>query len=390
MADERAGRPSSPGSTASLRPANKRRVIELLRGASAGEITQAEIARTTGLASATVSNIVRELTATGLVETDPGAGRRGTVVRLSRGAGVVAGLDFGHSHLAVAVATLGGQVLAESRRPLAADHRYADGLDLAAAVLEETLAGVGHRLDDVRTLGLGLPAPVSDGVVRASAILPGWAGIDALAAASDRFGRRVHVDNDANLGALAEHRVGVAQHVDDVIFVKVSSGVGAGLILDGKIFRGAHGSAGELGHLTLDEHGPVCRCGSRGCLEAYVSTDSLLSMMAGQLPRAGVDDVMRAAREGNVAAVRLIEDAGLHLGWGLASVVNLLNPGMVVVGGEMARAGELLLGSARLGLRRHSLADAATTPVVVSELGERASLVGATLMALEQTELIED
>ena len=212
--------------------------------------------------------------------------------------------------------------------------------------------------------------------------------MNAVEVAQARFGCPVHIDNDANLGALAEHRVGVAQDETDVVFVKISSGVGAGLIVDGQIFRGSHGSAGEIGHLTLDEQGPLCRCGSRGCLEAYASTETAIAMMSVQLPNATIDDIFRVAREGNVAAMRLLEDAGLHVGWGLATVVNLLNPGIIVVGGDMARAGELLLDSARLGLRRHALADAATTPVVLSELGERASMVGAVLLAAERTDLL--
>jgi len=380
----------SPGSTASLRPANQRRVVELLRGHGDEEITQAEITRVTGLAAGTVSNIVRELTSVGLIETEPGSGRRGTVVRLARSAGLVAGIDFGHTHLAVAVADLSGRLVAETRHRLAADHAYDEGLVLAASLLDEVLEEAGHTIGGVRTIGMGLPAPISDDVVRSSAILPGWVGVNAVEVTQARFGCPVHIDNDANLGALAEHRVGVAQGEDDVVFVKISSGVGAGLILNGQIFRGAHGSAGEIGHLTLDDQGPLCRCGSRGCLEAYSSTETAIAMMAAQLPNATIDDIFKAAREGNVAAMRLLEDAGLHLGWGLATVVNLINPGIVVVGGDMARAGELLLDSARLGLRRHALADAATTPVVLSELGERASMVGAVLLAAERTDLLAD
>ena len=200
----------------------------------------------------------------------------------------------------------------------------------------------------------------------------------------------MHIDNDANLGALAEHRHGIARGHDSSVFVKVSSGVGAGIVLEDRLFHGSGGTAGEIGHLTLDENGPVCRCGSRGCLEAYTSTVALQSMMELQMPGASVDDIVRAARDGNVSALRALEDAGLHLGWALASVVNLLNPALVVVGGEMARAGELLLESARIGLRRHALDAVASTPVVASELGERASLVGAVLLAAERTELLSD
>ncbi|WP_457205226.1 ROK family protein [Nocardioides sp. P5_C9_2] len=382
---------SSPGSTASLRTANLQRVVDVLRGQEAGEpVSQADIARQTGLAPATVSNIVRELSAGGLLEVEPGRGRRGTTVALARSAGLVAGIDFGHSHVAVALGDLTGTLLAEERSTLNAGHLHTDGLDRAHDLLEQLLAGAGLDRAAIRTIGLGLPAPMTEGIVRSSAILPGWVGVNAPESARERFGATVHIDNDANLGALAEHRHGVARGHDSSVFVKVSSGVGAGIVLDDRLFHGSGGTAGEIGHLTLDENGPVCRCGSRGCLEAYTSTGALQAMMGLQLPGASVDDIVRAAREGNVSALRALEDAGLHLGWALASVVNLLNPALVVVGGEMARAEDLLLDSARIGLRRHALDAVASTPVVASELGERASLVGAVLLAAERTELLPD
>jgi predicted NBD/HSP70 family sugar kinase len=382
------GEARSPGSTASLRPANQRRVVDVLRDGAQQTVTQAELARVTGLASGTISNIVRQLSAAGLIETEPGSGRRGTVVRLSRSAGLVVGIDVGHSHLSVAVADLFGQLLVETRQRLAHDHRYEEGLRLASSLLDEALAEAGHTWAEVRTVGMGLPAPISDDVVRSSAILPGWVGVNARGVAQELFQRPVHIDNDANLGALAEHRTGAARGQDQAVYVKVSSGVGAGLIVDGQILHGARGTAGEIGHLTLDDQGPVCRCGSRGCLEAYAATGSIAEMMGAQLPGATIDDVFASARSGNVAASRLLEDAGIHLGWGLAAVVNLLNPGVVVVGGDLARAGEPLLDSIRLGLRRHVLADAAATPVVLSQLGDRASMLGALLLAAQRTDLV--
>jgi predicted NBD/HSP70 family sugar kinase len=382
------GEARSPGSTASLRPANQRRVVDVLRDSAQQTVTQAELARVTGLASGTISNIVRELSAAGLIETEPGSGRRGTVVRLSRTAGLVVGIDVGHSHLSVAVADLSAQLLVEKRHRLAHDHPYEKGLALASSLLEEALDEAGHAWAEVRTVGMGLPAPISDDVVRSSAILPGWVGVNAKDESQEHFQRPIHIDNDANLGALAEHRIGAARGEDQVVYVKVSSGVGAGLIVDGKILHGARGTAGEIGHLTLDDQGPVCRCGSRGCLEAYSATGTIAEMMGAQLPGATIDDVFESARSGNVAASRLLEDAGMHLGWGLATVVNLLNPGVVVVGGDLARAGEPLLEAIRMGLRRHVLADAAATPVVLSELGDRASMLGAVLLAAERTDLL--
>jgi predicted NBD/HSP70 family sugar kinase len=386
---------SAPGSTASLRTANQHRVLDVLRrhtversSASPARLTQADLARMTGLAPATVSNIVREFAAAGLVAIEPGSGRRGASVQLAPRAGMVSGIDFGHTHLSVAIGDLTGQILTEASQPLDQSHDHEDGLARAAELVDRELAGLGLDRSALRTIGLGLPAPMIDDVVRSSTILPGWVGVNARQVAEKHLGQPVHIDNDANLGALAEHRVGAARGHSTTIFLKLSSGVGAGIIIDNQVFRGADGTAGEIGHLTVDEQGPVCRCGSRGCLEAYASAGSVLELMSAQMPGATLDEVVAAAEAGNASALRSLEDAGFHLGWGIGSLVNLLNPSLIVVGGDLARAGDLLLDPARVGLRRHALDAVATTPVVASKLGHRASLVGAVLLAADRTQLL--
>jgi predicted NBD/HSP70 family sugar kinase len=388
-----AGTPQSakpaPGSAVSLRAANQRRVLGLLLDRDArSPATQAEIARKTGLAAGTVSTIVRELAAAGIVSTVAGSGRRGTTVQLARGAGLVAGVDFGHGHVGVAISEMSGQVLCEGRQALPPGHTHTEGLRVAQEMLDRLVESIDDDHLVLRNIGMGLPAPLSDNVVMSSSILPGWTGVDAREEAAKAFGADVLIENDANLGALAEHRHGHGRGHANVVFVKVSSGVGAGLILDNKLFRGTSGTSGEVGHLTLDEQGPLCRCGSRGCLEAYAATGPALTMMQEQMPDAGIDDVIDSARHGNVSALRVFEDAGLHLGWGLAMITNLLNPGVILIGGDMAHADELLLESARLGMRRHVLAGTTTTPVKVAALGDRAPLIGALVLAIDATDLI--
>lgn len=379
---------SSPGSATALRVANQRRVLAELRDRSGASVSQADLVRLTGLASGTVSTIVRDLATAGIVATVAGSGRRGTAVRLARGAGLVAGIDFGHRHVAVAVGDMAGSVLTEERRPLASTHEAAEGLGIARDLLDELLRQVDASPSDVRNIGLGLPAPISDDIVMSSAILPGWVGLNARDVASQELGVPALVENDANLGALAEFRHGAGRGHRNLVFVKVSSGVGAGLILDGSLFRGRDGSAGEIGHVTLDERGPLCRCGSRGCLEAYASSGTAIAMMSEHVPGATFDTVLDAARGGSAAARRVFEDAGLHLGWGLAALVNLLSPSILIVGGEMARAGDLLLEPAVAALHRHALPDSPPPPVVVAELAERASLMGALTLAIDATDLV--
>lgn len=377
-------------STGSPRETNRHRVLDAMLAFAGAELTHAQLSQHTGLAVGTVNSIVRELAAAGVVDTVPGAGRRGGTVRLGRGAGLVAGIDFGHSHLAVAIADMTGAIVAETKTIVDAGQDHEDGLALAQRMLDSLFTGHEDRRSLLRTVGVGLPAPFSHEVVLPSAIMPGWMGVDAQLLATKAFGVPAYVDNDANLGAIAEHRRGAGRGYSEMIYVKISSGVGAGLIVDNHIFRGADGMAGEIGHLTVDDQGPLCRCGSRGCLEAYTSTGAARELLATQLPDATFDDMIAAARQGNVPAVRVFEDAGLHLGWGLAAVTNLMNPGIVVVGGDMARAGDLLLDSARLGLRRHVLAGAAATPVVAASLGDRASLLGAVTLAIESTDLLAE
>lgn len=381
---------SAPGSTASLRAANQRRVIDALREATANApISQADIARTTHLAPATVSNIVRELAGVGLVETTGGAGRRGTEVRISRRAGLVAAVDFGHRHLRMAVGDLGGTVLAEDRLPLAPDHEHEVGLAMAETMLCGLLDSIAAGSADLLSVGMGLPAPVGqDGLVISSSILPGWVGVDAAAVARDRFAKPVHVDNDANLCALAEHRVGAGVGHDCMVYLKVSSGVGAGILIDGRPFRGSAGTAGEIGHLTYDENGPICRCGSRGCLEAYTSVGMLQEMLHLQHPDTSMSDLVATARGGDLAVQRAFEDVGSRLGWGIAVIANLLNPSCLVIGGDMALAGDLLLESVRDGVRRHALAPVSSTlTLTLGALGERSAVMGALLLALDSTEL---
>jgi predicted NBD/HSP70 family sugar kinase len=376
---------AGPGSTSSLRVANQQRVVAALQAADPGAVlTQADIARATRLAPATVSNIVRELQAAGFVETTAGAGRRGTTVRISRNAGLVLGVDFGHQHVRVAVSDLTGTIIAETTRRISPSHGHLEGLESACELRDELLAGLGVAGSAVLAIGLGLPAPISaDGLVVSSSILPGWVGVKAVAVASERLGRPVIIDNDANLGALGEHRLGAGRGHPCMVYLKVSSGLGAGIIVNGGVFRGGGGTAGEIGHLTFDEAGPVCRCGNRGCLEAYTSVTHVLDLLAVQHPHATFAEIVAFARGADTAARRVVEDVGWQLGWGMAMVANLVNPTCVVVGGEMAQAGDMLLDAIRAGMRRHALGSPANTMELrTAQLGDRASVLGAVLLAL--------
>ena len=372
-----------PGSQAALRSANQRRVVELLAGA--GELTQAEIARQSGLAPATVSNIVRQLTESGVL--DQGKQRR--MVRLARSAGLAVGIDFGHRHVTVAVADMSHEVLAERWTSLGPGESAQACLDRANELLIQAFDEIGATMADVVGMGMGLPAPIDSttGKVGAVSILPGWVGVTAAQLASDYFDRRVEVDNDANLGALAEHAWGAGRGCDNLAYLKLADGVGAGLIIDGRLFRGRNGTAGEVGHTTFDEFGEVCRCGNRGCLETLVAAKAVIELLE---PRFGrpvtIAEVVRSADEGDAACVRVLADTGRQAGIAVANLCNLVNPERILIGGELAQAGELLLAPMRESLRRFGIPSSThDLHIELGALGARTHVLGAVSLALRST-----
>jgi predicted NBD/HSP70 family sugar kinase len=382
---EPSARRSSPGSPTSLKEANQARLIEALQ--FSGTMTQAELSRFTGLAPSTVSNIVRELTASGLLRVSPTVshGRTAQAVRLSRGAGVLVAADFGHRHLTVAVADLAYEVLAEERVTLEWDHRVHDGLAEIDRIMDSLLPTLGLARELVVGVGMGLPAPIDvrTGEVGAPSQLPGWVGVDAAALATEKLGVPVRVDNDANLGALAEDRWGAGRGAENVAYLKLSDGVGSGLVIRGELYQGSIGTAGEIGHATMNEFGALCRCGNRGCLETLVGTPALLSQLAPTHGTAlSIADVVRLAQGGDVACRRVLEDAGHHVGVAVANLANIFNPDRIIVGGELARAEGLIVESMRRTLKRQGIPSAAqAVQLVMAELGSRSQLLGALVIA---------
>lgn len=375
------------GALRSLRELNRGLVVDALR--REGAASRADIARATGLSRATVSTLTAELMKEGLVveraaERDAEgakAGRPPVLLALDPRAGTVLGIDFGHRHVRVALADLSSRVLAERHRELDVDGSATAALDAAADMAREVLADADAPADGVFGCGVGIPGPIDQrtGTVGSSPILPGWTGLPAAAELADRLGVEVDVDNDATLGALGEATHGAARGVEDVIYVKLATGIGSGLLLGGRLHRGATGIAGEIGHVLYDPNGKLCRCGSRGCLETAAGAPAIANLLAeaygGELHTL---DVVRLVEEGDVGAARLVRDAGRAVGRVLADMVNVLNPELIVLGGELAAAGEPLREGVAESLERYALPAAATAVrVELGVLADRAEVLGA-------------
>jgi predicted NBD/HSP70 family sugar kinase len=383
------------GSLSSLRELNRLKIVDYLR--LNGSASRAELSRRTGLSRSTVSTLVADLQRRGIVVAQPGQfagegqpGRPAALLQLDPSAGAAIGVDFDHDRLRVAVSDLSRIVLAEATVRFDVDHDATGALDLAADLVEQLLGEVDIGRDHVIGTGMALAGPIDHkrAALHKSTVLPGWMDVDAGAELERRVGTTVYVDNDANLGALAEVTLGAGRSARFATYIQVGSGVGAGMVVDGRPYRGARGTAGEIGHVVVDPQGPLCRCGNRGCLETVASTGALLELVnasrAGELT---VQEMIAEALAGDAGCRRAITDAGRMVGGVLAGLVNLFGPEMVVIGGDLGEAGELLLEPLREAVKRDALPEAATgLEIVAGELGERANLLGALALVLMQSE----
>ena len=354
--------------------------------------TRSELAAATGLGRSTVAQRVDSLVASTLVSTAGEAtstgGRPPTRFAFNPRARLVLGADVGATHVRLAVADLAASVLADDVVDLdisvGPDKVLAWVVDRGRALVRRS----GRRIADVVGVGIGLPGPVEFATGRPTSppIMPGWDGFDVLGFVGESLrGADVVVDNDVNVMALGERFLAYPD-VDHLMFVKVATGIGCGIISDGALRRGANGAAGDLGHVQVPgDVAALCRCGNVGCLEAVASG----AAVARALSDAGVDavssrDVVALARAGSTEATGLIRDAGRIIGEVLASAVSLLNPSIIVIGGSLAEAGDPLLAGVREVVYRRSLPLAtADLRIVASSSGVRAGTVGAAVLAIE-------
>jgi predicted NBD/HSP70 family sugar kinase len=358
--------------------------------------TRQELSRRTGLAPSTVAGIVRGLLVEGLVHEHgaadhAGRGRPSSRLSPRRPPGHLVGIDFGHTHISAVLASTAQEIVAEGKVPLDVDASASNALDEAAVLVADLLDRAGVPAGSVLRTAAGIPGQINQatGQIQSATILAGWAGVRPRQELIARLGGEVVIANDAELAALAEHTHGAGRNVSDLIYVKASHGIGAGLILAGRRYTGAYGASGEIGHTLIQEGGTQCRCGQRGCLESVASIGEVWRQLiaVGLPPSERPDDLSLDALVGNPVVARIVADAGRRLGRVLSDLCNALDPAMLVIGGELATGGDPLLEGIRESLRRYAQpAISDRVQVHSSSLGPRAALVGAlTLAATEST-----
>lgn len=367
-----------------------------------GGISRADLALRIGLTRSAVTIIVNDLLASELVrEAESRAapsGRPPVVLEINPGRGLVAGLDIGATHMNLALADYSAHVLGESAVPFDITLGAEAGIREADRALRALLEREGLSLASLSSAGVGVPGPVitAAGMVVSPPIMPGWDGFPIRSRLEALWGCPVALNNDAELGALGEWAYGAGRGERNLAYIKVGSGIGAGLLLNQQIYGGTNGAAGEIGHLTIIENGPRCTCGNQGCLEALAGGRALTAQalalarsgtrtLLAELPdgEISVRTLAEAARRGDLPSQQILNRAGSYIGIAIAGLVNLFNPGVVIIGGGVAQVGDLLTVPIRQTVRERSLrASSQSSNITTAMLGGRSSLMGAIVQAL--------
>jgi glucokinase-like ROK family protein len=355
-----------------------------------------------GLTRAAVSLIMNDLLESGVVQEAESrsapSGRPPVILEINPKAGLVGAIDMGATHMSIALADFTARIIHEAEFPF--DIKNGPQICLAEANknLLNLLASQNISLSELTAVGVGVPGPVitDAGMVVSPPIMPGWDRYPIREALEKLFGCPVTLNNDAELGALGEWAYGAGRGEKNVAYIKVGSGVGAGLILNQQIYGGTTGAAGEIGHLTIDENGPLCSCGNRGCLEAFAGGNAIAKQgqllvksgkrtLLSELPleKITAHEVAEAARRGDLHAQEILRRAGTFIGIAIAGLINLFNPSIVIIGGGVAQIGDILTTPIRQAVRERAMhASEQSVRITTGMLGRRSLLIGAIVQAI--------
>ncbi|NLE50332.1 MAG: ROK family transcriptional regulator [Chloroflexi bacterium] len=385
-------------------PRQQYRVVRLMR--ALGVLSRGELAQQLGYSRATVTGLVKDLLDRGIIHEVPSdhstGGRRAKNLVFKADFASVLGVDMGATSVDIALANFRGDILLRHQEPIDVRDGPEPVLDRVVEIAQDLIRRAPGTGETLRSVGIGVPGPVDflNGVLNVPPIMPGWERYPIRHKIQETFPHTtVVVDNDVNIMALGELRAGAGKGVDNFIFVKVGTGIGAGIVVGGEIYRGSTGSAGDIGHIQADRNGPVCHCGNIGCVEAMASGSALArqaveaaqsgrSPILAQYLAAGAqltaEHVGAAASAGDKAAMELIKTSGTLIGGVLAGVVNFFNPSLILIGGGVANIGTQFLATIRRGVLSRSLPlSTQHLRIDYSPMSEDAGVTGAVALALE-------
>jgi predicted NBD/HSP70 family sugar kinase len=389
----------SESRSAAARAPSRTQVVDALR--RLGPSSRQELVAATGTSRATLVKLLPELLASGLVvetatdrnERSNRIGRRPGSLALNPAAGAIVCVALRGESIDVGIADMAARLLYVEQRP--ADTRFiptADAFDWAAARIDETIAASGVDRANLVAVGLSVPAPIDrrTRTVVATAVMRNWKSTDPVEELRARLRLPILIENDANLAALAELRYGAGRKREDFIYVLPSAGIGSALVLNGRLYRGATGIAGEIAHTVVDPTGALCSCGNRGCLEVTYDLRAQLALLRPIIGDSiGIEDIVRLVRERDRATFGVVRDAGTAIGRVLAGYCNELNPSAIIFGGELAGPESPLLDGVRQAIDRFALsAIADEVELVRGTLGPTAELTGAAAMVIENLDAV--
>lgn len=369
-----------------IKKMNKSIVLDTIRQRQ--PLSRADISAGIGLNKATVSSLVSELIDSRLVtEIGPGessGGRKPTLLLFNKQAGFAIGVDIRVSDLLAVLVDLEGNVIREKSVPLT-DFTPENVVEQ----IGKTIRLLSRKLPDspygIVGIGIGVPGLVDETSRVVSAPNLGWDNVDLAGALTAEFGGNLHIDNEANAGAIGEKLYGAGRDSQNLIYLSIGVGIGSGIIVGGALYRGTSNFSGEVGHMTVAEDGPLCRCGNRGCWETLASEKALLDRAAGvwQDHTPGLEQILDAGKRGDKQALDLLNEIGSQLGVGLANLVNILNPELIVIGNRLSLAGELFEEAMLQTIKNRSLSyHRKKTHVDFAKLGIRSTALGAASMPI--------
>lgn len=369
-----------------IKKMNKTIVLDTIRQRQ--PLSRADISATIGLNKATVSSLVSELIDCHLVtEIGPGessGGRKPTLLLFNKHAGFAIGVDIRVSDLLAVLVDLEGNVIREKSVPLE-DVTPTNVVDQ----IRKTIRLISRKIPDspygIVGIGIGVPGLVDENNQVVSAPNLGWDQIDLMTILASEFDTNVHIDNEANAGAIGEKLFGAGVDARNLIYLSIGVGIGAGIIVGGELYRGASNFSGEVGHMTIAEDGPLCRCGNRGCWETLASEKTLMNRFNQHSPDSPskYEDILNAAKKGDATAIELFKEIGSQLGVGLANLINILNPELIVIGNRLSIAGDLLQSTMLRTIEERSLSyHRKKTRVDFAKLNIRSTALGAASLPI--------
>jgi len=371
-----------------MKSVNKSIILNKIR--KDGPISRAQIARETNLTPPTVSSNVKELMEEGMVEeSEVGqsiGGRKPTMLIINNRAFTIIGVDAGPESIECIVADLAGKVMRRSEKKLQLPINDEQFISALKSCIDGCLEGITEAQDQVIGIGVAMHGVV-DVDTGTSLYAPnlGLVNIPIKEELEKAFGLEVKVENDARAMALGEYWFGNHGEVESMLAVNIGSGVGAGLIIDGKPYHGSSDIAGEIGHMTIDLHGEVCECGNRGCLQTFVTGPAIARKVTGKTTGTPLtaENIFEQAMLGDKQSVSILEESGKAMGVGLTNLIHIVNPEKIVLGGGVSKAEKFILPAILETIRVSALTPAASqTKVEITKLGDDATLMGAITLLL--------